>query len=59
MKQVLHGTDDQVVPIDASGRRAVKLCKQGKIIEIPEAPHALPTICVDEVNKHLLEFLRA
>lgn len=57
--QVLHGTDDQVVPIDAAGRRAVKLCKQGTLKEFPGAPHALPTICVDEVNQELLKFLQS
>lgn len=55
---VLHGDDDQVVPIDASGRKTVKLCKNGTIKEYPGAPHALPTICVDKVNSDLLEFLK-
>ncbi|KIX97799.1 uncharacterized protein Z520_06577 [Fonsecaea multimorphosa CBS 102226] len=56
---ILHGTDDQVVPIDAAGRRAVKLCKKGTLKEFPGAPHALPTICVDEVNQELLKFLQS
>ena len=55
--QILHGTDDQVVPIDATARRAIKLVKRGTIKEFPGAPHALPTICVEEVNQALLEFL--
>lgn len=56
---VLHGDDDQVVPIDASGRRSAKLVKNGTIKEFPGAPHALPTICVDEVNRELLQFLQS
>ncbi|OQV01304.1 hypothetical protein CLAIMM_06685 [Cladophialophora immunda] len=56
---VLHGTDDQVVPIDAAGRRAVKLCKKGTLKEFPGAPHALPTICADEVSQELLKFLQS
>ena len=56
---VLHGDDDQVVPIDASGRKTVKLLKNGTLKEFPGAPHALPTICVDEVNQALLEFLKS
>ncbi|KPI42417.1 Non-heme chloroperoxidase [Cyphellophora attinorum] len=56
---ILHGTDDQVVPIDTSARRAIKLCKTGTIKEFPGAPHALPSICADEVNQALLEFLQS
>jgi non-heme chloroperoxidase len=56
---VLHGDDDQVVPIDAAGRRAVKFCKNGTLKVYPGAPHALPTICVDKVNQDLLEFLES
>ena len=56
---VLHGDDDQVVPIDASGRKTVKLLKKGTLKEFPGAPHALPTICVDEVNQELLKFLES
>jgi non-heme chloroperoxidase len=48
-----------VVPIDAAGRRAVKLCKKGTLKEFAGAPHALPTICVDEVNQELLKFLQS
>ncbi|KAF2719266.1 alpha/beta hydrolase fold protein [Polychaeton citri CBS 116435] len=56
---VLHGDDDQVVPIDASARKTIKLLKKGTLKELPGAPHALPTICVDEVNEELLKFLRS
>lgn len=56
---VLHGDDDQVVPIDAAGRRSAKLVKNGTLKEFPGAPHALPTICIDEVNKELLQFLKS
>ena len=56
---VLHGDDDQVVPIDAAGRRTVKMVKNGTIKEFPGASHALPTANSEEVNKALLEFRRA
>ncbi|KAK5085211.1 hypothetical protein LTR05_004491 [Lithohypha guttulata] len=56
---VLHGTDDQVVPIEATGHRSAKMAKNGTLKEFPGAPHALPTICVDEVNQALLEFLQS
>ena len=57
--QVLHGTDDQVVPIDATGRRSAKLAKKGKIKEFEGASHALPTTRINEVNQALLEFLQS
>lgn len=56
---VLHGDDDQVVPIDAAGRRSAKLVKNGTLKEFPGAPHALPTICIEEVNRELLQFLQS
>ena len=56
---VLHGIDDQVVPIDAAGRETIKLLKHGTKKEIEGGPHALPTINVQEVNEELLEFLKS
>ena len=56
---VLHGTDDQVVPIDAAGRETIKLLKHGTKKEIEGGLHALPTINVQEVNEELLEFLKS
>lgn len=54
---VLHGDDDQVVPIDASARKTIKLLKKGTLKEIPGAPHALPAMNAEEVNAELLAFL--
>ena len=54
---LLHGDDDQVVPIDAAARAGIKLLPNGRIKEYPGGPHALPNICIDEVNKDLWEFL--
>lgn len=56
---VLHGDDDQVVPIDVSARKTINLLKKGTLKEIPGAPHALPTINVEEVNRELLAFLKS
>lgn len=56
---ILHGDDDQVVPIDGSARSAIGLLKHGKLVEIPGGPHALHTICADEVNMELLKFLKS
>ncbi|OAP62438.1 hypothetical protein AYL99_04641 [Fonsecaea erecta] len=56
---VLHGDDDQVVPIDASAHEAIKLLKNGKLVVIKGGPHALPNIHAEEVNNELLKFLEA
>jgi len=56
---LLHGTDDQVVPIDASARAAVKLLSNGKLIEFPGGAHGLPNTEADWVNDHLLKWLKA
>ncbi|KAK0702308.1 putative hydrolases or acyltransferase [Lasiosphaeris hirsuta] len=56
---VLHGDDDQVVPIQASGLKSVELLPQGTLKIYPGGPHALPNICAEQVNKDLLEFLES
>ncbi|KAH6970833.1 non-heme chloroperoxidase [Ilyonectria sp. MPI-CAGE-AT-0026] len=56
---LLHGDDDQVVPIQSSALKAIKVLPQGTLKVYPGGPHALPNICCDEVNKDLLEFLKA
>ncbi|KAK3389576.1 Alpha/beta hydrolase protein [Podospora didyma] len=56
---VLHGDDDQVVPIEASAKRTIELLPQGTLKVYPGGPHALPNICADEVNKDILEFIKA
>ena len=56
---VLHGQDDQVVPIDCSARETIKLLKKGTLKEFPGGLHALPTINVQEANEELLKFLKS
>ena len=56
---VVHGDDDQIVPIDASGRAAAKLLKKGRLLVYEGAPHGLPTTHKDRLNADLLAFLRA
>ncbi|MDM4772779.1 alpha/beta fold hydrolase [Solimonas sp. SE-A11] len=55
---LIHGDDDQVVPIDASARAAVKLIRNAKLIVYPGAPHGLPDTHKDRLNQDLLEFLK-
>ncbi|MGO1070471.1 alpha/beta fold hydrolase [Lysobacter sp. CA199] len=55
---VIHGDDDQIVPIDAAGRASAKLIKNAKLIVYPGAPHGLPDTHKDRLNRDLLEFVR-
>jgi non-heme chloroperoxidase len=56
---VMHGEDDQIVPIDISGRKSAKLIKGAKEIFYPGLPHGLTATHADRVNADLLEFLRS
>uniref|UniRef100_A0A060SYR9 ARAD1A19206p n=1 Tax=Blastobotrys adeninivorans TaxID=409370 RepID=A0A060SYR9_BLAAD len=56
---VLHGDDDQVVPIQASALKSVKLLAQGKLKIYKGGSHAIHNINVDEVNRDLLEFIQS
>jgi non-heme chloroperoxidase len=56
---VLHGDDDQIVPIDISSRKTVHLLPQGTLKEIAGAPHGMAATHADIVNAALLEFLKS
>jgi non-heme chloroperoxidase len=56
---VLHGEDDQIVPIDISARKAIKLLKHGKLITYPGFPHGMPTTEAATINAAILEFIRS
>ena len=55
---ILHGDDDQIVPIDDSSRISVKLIKNATLKVYPGAPHGMCSTRKDEVNTDLLAFLR-
>lgn len=55
---LLHGEDDQIVPVNATARKAEKLIAGAKAIYYPGAPHGLTTTLQDQVNADLLAFLR-
>jgi len=55
----IHGEDDQIVPIGASARAAVKIAPQAQLKVYPGAPHGLCSTHRDKVNADLLEFLKA
>ena len=54
---ILHGEDDQIVPIGASARESVKLVPGATLKVYPGAPHSLPMTLADELNADLLSFL--
>ena len=56
---VLHGDDDQVVPIGASGLMSSKLVPNGTLKIYHRGAHGLPNTEADRVNQDLLEFLKS
>ena len=56
---VMHGEDDQIVPVHDSARKSAKLIRAAKEIYFPGAPHGLTATHQDQVNAELLAFLRS
>jgi non-heme chloroperoxidase len=55
---ILHGDDDQIVPIDAAARQSVKLVKNARLVVYEGAPHGMCTTLKDRVNQELLAFFK-
>jgi len=56
---IIHGDDDQIVPIADSALLASKIVKDVKLVVYKGAPHGLCTTHKDRVNTELLEFIQA
>ncbi|WP_374377590.1 alpha/beta fold hydrolase [Dongia sp.] len=56
---VMHGDDDQIVPIADSALLAIKLLKNGTLKVYPGFPHGMATTEPDTINADLLAFIRA
>jgi non-heme chloroperoxidase len=56
---ILHGDDDQIVPIGASALRSAKLIPKATLKIYPGAPHGLMDTHRDQINADLLAFLKA
>jgi non-heme chloroperoxidase len=56
---VMHGEDDQIVPIADSALLAVKLLRQGTLKVYQGFPHGMCTTHADVINPDLLAFVRA
>ena len=55
---IIHGDDDQVVPIGAAALNSAKLVKNATLKIYPGAPHGLADTHKDQLNADLLEFIR-
>jgi len=55
---VMHGEDDQIVPVKDSAKKSARLIKGAKEIYYPGAPHGLTATHQDQVNADLLTFLK-
>jgi len=56
---VIHGDDDQVVPIDISGRASARLVTGAQLIVYPGAPHGITDTHKDRLNADLLQFIQS
>jgi non-heme chloroperoxidase len=55
---ILHGDDDQIVPIDAAGRASAKIVKGSTLKVYPGFPHGMCTTHADQINADLLAFCK-
>jgi non-heme chloroperoxidase len=55
---VMHGDDDQIVPIDAAGRASAKILKKATLKVYPGYPHGMATVHHEVINADILTFVR-
>ncbi|MBE9606229.1 alpha/beta hydrolase [Acetobacteraceae bacterium H6797] len=55
---VVHGDDDQIVPIKAAGLRTAEIVPEATLKVYEDAPHGLPITHHQRLNRDLLEFIR-
>jgi non-heme chloroperoxidase len=55
---IMHGDDDQIVPIGASALRSSKLVKGAMLKVYPGLPHGMCSTHKDQINEDLLAFIR-
>ncbi|MCQ9374185.1 alpha/beta hydrolase [Methyloversatilis sp. XJ19-13] len=55
---VIHGDDDQIVPIDLSGKASAALIRNAELMVYPGAPHGITDTHKDRLNQDLLDFVR-
>ena len=55
---IIHGDDDQIVPIGAAALHSSKIAPQATLKVIPGAPHGMCSTLKDQINAELLAFFR-
>jgi non-heme chloroperoxidase len=55
---IVHGDDDQIVPILAAGLKSAKIVKGATVKVYKGAPHGIPIVRQDELNADLLAFIK-
>jgi non-heme chloroperoxidase len=55
---LIHGEDDQIVPVKESSKKSARLIKGAKDVYYPGAPHGLTATHADQINAELLAFLK-
>ena len=55
---VMHGDDDQIVPIEDSAKIAITLLKDGRLKVYPGFSHGMCTVNADVINRDLLDFIQ-
>jgi non-heme chloroperoxidase len=55
---IMHGDDDQIVPIADSAMLAIKLVKNGTLKVYEGLPHGMCTTNAEIINRDLLAFVR-
>ena len=56
---LMHGEDDQIVPIEITAAKAIKHLKKGKLISYPGFSHGMPTTEAARINADLLAFIKS
>ena len=56
---VMHGEDDQIVPVKDSAKKSARLVRDAKEIYYPGAPHGLTAMHQNQINVDLLAFLQS
>ncbi|MEX3931945.1 alpha/beta fold hydrolase [Paraburkholderia phymatum] len=56
---ILHGSDDQIVPIDAAGRKAAEIVRNATFKVYEGSPHGMCVTEADKVNADLLAFINS
>jgi non-heme chloroperoxidase len=55
---ILHGDDDQIVPIGSAALMSSKIVKNAELKVYPGFPHGMPIIHADQINADLLAFIK-